>query len=174
MATTIEARRKRAGGLMTRQVASIAAAVIIAGMATSAAAFEGFSSNEKAALNVRHLQSELMVAALSCDLRPQYNAAIDRFQDEWVSHGQELKQLFRRTYAGGGERELNRFVTALANEASAESLSRGGGYCRDARSLFTEILALPRRSLAVFWDGRADISQEHLPGRIESAAAPRN
>lgn len=159
---------------MSRQVATIAAAVMIFGVASSATAFEDFTHAERDSLNVRHLQSELMVAALSCDLRPQYNATVKRFEAELVGHGQDLKQLFKRTYGRGGERELNRFVTALANQSSASSLSRGASYCAESAQLFTQILDLPTSDLAVFWSSRAVIDRDLLPGPIESAAAPRN
>ncbi len=174
MVTTSIARRMRAGSIMDRQVATIAAAIIMFGMASSATAFEDYSRAERDSLNIRHLQSELMVAALSCGLRPQYNATVKRFEAELVGRGHDLKQLFRRTFGSSSERELDRFVTALANQSSTNSLNRGAGYCSESAQLFTEILALPVANLAVFWDGRANIDRALLPAPIESAAAPGN
>lgn len=159
---------------MRRQVAIFTAVIGMVAAAPIASAFDGFSSRDRNSVNIRHLQSQLMVAALSCDLRPQYNATIERFEAELIQHGQDLRRLFNRSYGKSGERELDRFVTALANNASVSSLNRGAGYCREAGFLFTEILALPVSSLAVYWDGRADINSSLLPGPIESAAAPHN
>ena len=174
MVTTKRARRMRAGRVMNRQVATIAAAIMISGVASTATAYEDYSRAEWDSLNIRHLQSELMVAALSCGLRPQYNAMVKRFEAELIDRGQDLKQLFRRTFGSASQRELDRFVTALANQSSTRSLSRGASYCAESAQLFDEILSLPATSLAVFWQGRADIDRELLPVPIESAAAPRN
>ncbi|MHA1564524.1 MAG: hypothetical protein ACTSX7_04350 [Alphaproteobacteria bacterium] len=159
---------------MRRQVAILATVIGMTAAAPAASAFEDFSGKDRDSLNIRHLQSQLMVAALSCNLRPQYNATIGRFEAELIRHGRDLRHLFKRTYGKSSERELNRFVTAMANHASVSSLNSGAAYCRDATLLFTEILALPVSSLAVFWDGRADIDRNLLPGPIESAAAPAN
>ena len=161
---------------MRRQVAILATVIAMAAAAPAASAFEGFSGRDRDSLNVRHMQSQLMVAALSCNLimRPQYNATINRFEVELIRHGHDFKQLFKRSYGSIGDRELNRFVTALANNASVSSLNSGASYCRDAALLFTEILALPVSSLAGFWDGRTDIDRNLLPAPIESAEAPAN
>ena len=78
---------------MRRQVAILATVIAMAAAAPAASAFEGFSGRDRDSLNVRHMQSQLMVAALSCNLRPQYNATINRFEVELIRHGHDLKQL---------------------------------------------------------------------------------
>ncbi len=168
------ARRTRAANRMRRQVAILTAVIGMVAAAPMASAFDGFSSRDRDSINIRHLQSQLMVAALSCNLRPQYNATMARFEVELIQHGQDLRHLFKRTYGKSSERELNRFVTAMANNASVSSLNSGAGFCRESGLLFAEILALPVSSLAVFWDGRADINRSLLPAPIESAAAAHN
>lgn len=111
-----------------------------------------------------------MVAALSCNLRGDYNATVARFESELVDHGQALRNYFNQAHGKRGQRELDRFITALANEASSNSLTAGGGYCGAAGVMFEEVLALPVSAIGSYSLNRFDPDGELLP-RIESAAA---
>lgn len=141
----------RAVGRMARPVATLAmAAVMTAGAATAASGSECPSRNESAALFVRSLQTELMVAALTCKAREDYNTFAIQFRDTLVQNGKLMKGFFSRRYGGSGRYELDRFVTALANEASSIGMNSGPGYCQDARSLFKEVLTLNAADLETF------------------------
>jgi hypothetical protein len=96
---------------------------------------------ELAALDARALQTELMVAALSCSQNSRYNQFVQTFRVALVERGKVLSGLFNRTYGPDGEEHLNRFVTRLANEASQEALAAGPAYCSGALPLFEELLA---------------------------------
>ncbi len=109
--------------------------------AGAASAIEPKSDSEAAAVNARLLQTEMMVAALTCDLRPQYNTAIRTFETELVRHGQVLRKMFRRNHGAGGQRQLDKYITRLANDASARSNRDRLGFCRTAASLFDNVLA---------------------------------
>ncbi len=111
-----------------------------------------------------------MVAALSCNMRGDYNATIARFEGELIGHGQALRHYFNQAHGKRGQRELDRFITALANQASSASLSAGGGYCGSAGAMFDEVLALPVSALGNYSIDRFDPDGDLLP-RIESAAA---
>ncbi|MBO6783473.1 MAG: hypothetical protein JJ899_09425, partial [Alphaproteobacteria bacterium] len=54
----------------------VAAAVLLAAASAPANAFQPRDSSELDAVNVRILQSEMMVAALTCDMRTNYNSMI--------------------------------------------------------------------------------------------------
>ncbi len=120
------------------------------GWATSSCA----SGSDTQALQVRTLQSHLMVAGLSCGQSVQYNAFIQRFQGELISQGQALKSYFNRSYGGAGRRELNAYVTRMANEASQYSMRDRGAFCQESLSVFTALEGIPTRDLAVYIDGQ--------------------
>jgi protein-tyrosine-phosphatase len=108
------------------------------------------SGADEAALQARVLQTELMVAALTCNAKPSYNSFAKKFSTELVRHGRQLRNYFARTYGGRANSELNRFVTELANEASTRSVLVSSSYCADAREKFDEVLALDRNQLAQY------------------------
>ncbi|MGH8581069.1 MAG: hypothetical protein ACREVK_13465 [Gammaproteobacteria bacterium] len=96
--------------------------------------------HEHTALNTRVLQTELMVAALSCGNRPLYNAFVRKFRDDLVKQGHSLRLFFARHYAGRGEKDLNIFITRLANETSQRSNADRAAFCSHASSLFHQLL----------------------------------
>lgn len=125
--------------------------ILAAAGSVEAQAFENLTMAERRAVEMRRLQSDMVVAALSCGMREEYNAATVKFMKEFARQGEALKRLFRRTYGRDrAERELDRFVTALANEASARSLAHNGNYCVSAGLLFKDIMGLSPKDLAGF------------------------
>ena len=73
------------------------------------------SEDEARGFTLRHLQSRLMVAALSCNQKEAYNTFVQRFMTDLTSGGRSLTAYFART--GLGTPALNRHVTDLANAA---------------------------------------------------------
>lgn len=127
---------------LRRVVCGIAVAGLVSVVSTGVAhAIEPRNSNETAAVNARLLQTEMMVAALACDLRPQYNRAVRTFEKELVGHGKVLRRMFRRSHGAAAQRHLDKYITRLANEASARSNYDRATYCRTAASLFGDVLA---------------------------------
>jgi len=96
--------------------------------------------HERTALSTRVLQTELMVAALCCDNRPLYNAFVSKFRGELVKQGRSLRSFFQRHHGGGGEENLNSFITRLANEASRRSNAERAGFCAQTSLLFRQLL----------------------------------
>ena len=131
--------------------ASILAAVITAAAVTPsvAGADNCIRHSELEPLRVRLFQTELMVAALTCQRRTDYNQVVAKFGGELASRGRSLKVIFKRLYGANSEAALNRFVTRLANEASLRSL-RTADYCGGAEALFTKTLELKPHMLAGF------------------------
>jgi hypothetical protein len=87
-------------------------------------------------IEVRRLQTNLMVAALSCHARSDYNEFITMHRPGLQSYGKSIRAEFRRRYGHEGSKQLNRFVTRLANEASARSNADRDGFCAEAATLF--------------------------------------
>ena len=97
------------------------------------------ASTEPMSIQVRRLQTKMMVAALSCDMRGEYNAFITTYRKELTGHGNDLQSHFSRNFGNSHKKQLNSFVTTLANEASAESLADHAGYCAEANALFQQM-----------------------------------
>lgn len=117
--------------------------------------------HEHAALSTRVVQTDLMVAALTCNERSRYNSFVKKFEAELVANGRAMREYFRRAYGARAKSEVNRFVTRLANEASARAIARGtAAYCADASSLFGEVLGLEPRQLRAFLAERP-VSNHH-------------
>lgn len=105
----------------------------------------------KAAFHVRALQTELMVAALTCKARAHYNDFAVKFQHVLVRHGRALKSRFHQTHGkSAGEKKLNAYVTALANKTSAKSVSEGDAYCARAMTTFAQLSVLPTEKFTTF------------------------
>jgi hypothetical protein len=94
------------------------------------------------ALQSRVLQTRLMVAALSCGQRGDYNAFVSRYQKELIVQGKALRDFFRVNYGSRAKNRLNRFITSLANEASAVSLEMGPEFCVQAGRIFADLTDL--------------------------------
>ena len=109
--------------------------------AGTASAFQPQNASEVAAINARLLQTEMMVAALTCDLRSQYNTAVRTFETDLVRHGKVLRKMFRRDHGASAQRRLDKYITQLANDASARSNHNRATSCRTATSLFADVLA---------------------------------
>ena len=105
------------------------------------------SDTDLAALNARVLQTELMVAALSCDERQRYNSFVTAYREVLKDRGQALQALFRRAHGTKANVRLNAFITKLANDASQEVRSKGDEYCVFAGELFNETSTVSPREL---------------------------
>ncbi|EKE67438.1 MULTISPECIES: hypothetical protein [Oceanibaculum] len=124
---------------LKRGLAALAVLATVAG--TPAVSFAACATpKESAALEARVLLSELMVAALSCNQRPSYNAVVTRYQGEMASTGKALKGYFARVHGARSAQELNGFVTRMANEASQRSLSDFATFCSAAEGKFAALM----------------------------------
>jgi hypothetical protein len=104
------------------------------------------NDTELAALNARVVQTELMVAALSCEERTRYNEFATSFQSVLVGRADDLRNFFQRTNGKQGTTRMNAMVTRLANDASQQSQMRADTYCQFASDLFEEVLKTPAAS----------------------------
>ena len=110
------------------------------------------NAREQAALDVRYLQTELMVAALSCgrpEFHQHYNVFVTKFGNSLKQHGTILKSYFTRQYGSQGNNQMDRYVTRLANEASLRSMQQAS-FCQDSIALFQRVAELEPTSLDSF------------------------
>jgi len=104
-------------------------ALSAAAVASPAQAFQPRDTHEVNAVNVRILQSEMMVTV------------VVRYQGELVSHARVLKKMFRRDHGARAQSELDGFVTQLANDASIRSIRERQTFCTNATKMFSSILS---------------------------------
>lgn len=127
---------------LKRTACGVAVATLVSVAAIgSANAIEIKGPTEKAAIDARLLQTEMMVAALACDLRPRYNSAMRTFQNELIGHGKVLRSIFNRNHGASSQRQLDKYITQLANDASARSNYDRRTYCQTAVTLFDDVLS---------------------------------
>lgn len=133
------------------------------------------SPNEKAAFDSRVLQNELMVAALTCGETARYNAFVQKFQPELVTHGKTLKSYFARTYGKSGEFELNRFMTRLANDATMRRTQMSmQEYCTSAVGLFNAATNVDQTALVTFASQTAFVGNSGIEACPVQAARENN
>ena len=120
---------------------SLGAALLAVSISTAATAGEiSVSPQERASLEMRLLQTELMVSALACSARDSYNSFVTRFQSDLIKNGRTIKELFDRVHGKDGTARLNSFVTQVANDASMKSLQMGEQFCTDTAKTFQALL----------------------------------
>jgi hypothetical protein len=118
-------------------VAGVAAATL---MTTAASATEiSVSAKERASLEMRLMQSELMVAALSCSSADRYNAFVTRYKAQLTEYGKTMQDLFKRVHGGNAFSQINAFVTRVANEASLK-MAQNSHFCEEASQTFQALL----------------------------------
>jgi len=118
-------------------VAGVAAAALITNVASATEI--SVSERERASLEMRLMQSELMVAALSCSSAESYNAFVTRYKAELTAHGKTLQDLFKRVHGGNAFSQINSFVTRVANEASLK-MALNHHFCEEAGQMFQTLL----------------------------------
>lgn len=106
-------------------------------------------SKGEIAIEVRRLQTTLMVAALSCNARANYNDFMINYRPVLQKHAREIRREFQRRHGKAGGRHLNRFITRLANEASSWNNADHEGFCGSANAVFQR-MEQERLTLAVF------------------------
>jgi hypothetical protein len=100
------------------------------------------NAREHAAFQLRALQTHLMVGALSCGMHDRYNAFVTRWQTDLAGAHRHLSGYFNRTYGQRGQRELNEYITSLANAQSQEGIRLGSHFCGRVGPLFDQVASL--------------------------------
>ncbi len=107
--------------------------------------------DEMLALDTRAMQSQLMVAALSCGEHKKYNEFVKKFSADLIESSSNLKNYFSRNYKSDAEGQMNKFITALANEASKKSLNQNSDkFCAAESKLFEEIKIVKKQKVSEF------------------------
>ncbi len=126
---------------------------------------------ERTAFEVRALRTELMVAWLSCRALPgrdflgqmngflqRHRAGLQRLDVAFTGH-------FERHYGGQGRRQLDQYVTSLANDYSRVTMG-APNYCDDQIVVFQLVDAIDQRDLASFASERAALHPQFVPPSV--------
>lgn len=157
------------------RLARIAAAAAISTAATQAWAGTCALPDERTALDTRVLQSELVVAALTCRDNARYNAFVEKFQPALVAEGVNFRNYFNRIYGPYGETMMDEMVTRLANLAEMRSWALGPSYCPAEESVFDGLLMLDPSQLPMFAASRPYVNDhdvEPCPPQVQAATQP--
>jgi hypothetical protein len=106
------------------------------------AQLECLSPNERAAVEVAALRSELMVLATGCQADNNYNAFIRKYQPDLMSNERALDEIFKHKYGRRAQQEHDRFTTELANAESTAGLRLGTDFCEHNGMIFREVMVL--------------------------------
>jgi len=119
--------------------AAIAVMAMVAVTASSAAEIS-ITTKERTSLELRLLQTELMVAALSCSAADRYNAFVTLYRSQLTDGGKTMQNLFKRVHGAQAFSRINSFVTQMANEASLRMVRDTNRFCDDTGTMFEALL----------------------------------
>ncbi|MEO8716076.1 MAG: hypothetical protein ABI369_13785 [Acetobacteraceae bacterium] len=97
---------------------------------------------DQGAFDTMALKSELMVVALTCEQRPQYNQFIEQFRPDLTREEKALNGWFSRAYGKRSRTVHDEYITNLANAESQTGLQRGTLFCKDHAELFPTVMRL--------------------------------
>lgn len=96
------------------------------------------------AFQMRMLQTELVVGALSCKLTPRYNEFVTAYQKDLMTAHRALLSYF------GRESRLEDYKSKTANEASQRSLSNITEFCLYSAATYDKLLGPEKLKLVEF------------------------
>jgi hypothetical protein len=133
-------------------VGALALALCVLANPARATSTSGWSQADISAAKIRELQTRLMVAALRCraggiDILASYNRFVGADRDQLRAANDRLKAHFMAAGAATGERDYDRYTTALANSYGASQW--GPGSCEQAARLADDAIAARGKLIAV-------------------------
>lgn len=127
---------------------------------------------ERTAFDIRALQSQLMVVALSCQQQDSYNAFVTRFRTQLGEAHRDMTAYYRRASGAQGQRMMDQYITNLANSQMQVGITQGSHFCRNQMPLFQQAMAANSAAELAAITQRAAIPQP-LPAEACPAAPAR-
>lgn len=132
----------------SRAVLLVAVAAIAVGPAVAAkkkpAAPPCVKDKVLTAFQMRMLQTELVVGALSCKMTPRYNEFVTSYKPDLMTAHRALMKFF------GRESRLEDYKSKTANESSQRSLANITEFCLYSSALYDKLLGPEKPNLAQF------------------------
>ncbi|MDP3418233.1 hypothetical protein [Falsiroseomonas sp.] len=129
-------------------------------------------ANERTAFELRALQSQLMVAAITCQRDSDYNAFVRKFQGDLGGAYNTIRTHFRRTGGAQGQRALDGYITTLANEQSQDGVRQGSRFCQNVAPLFQAALAQTSASSLAELSMERNVLNPHDAASCSDRATP--
>jgi hypothetical protein len=137
--------------MQPRWLAAVAVSVVAISIgAGSASATSCIRSEERMAFEVRAMQTELMVAALSCNVQQDYNTFVTRFKSVLNKHVNTMNGYFKRVFGPSGEREITRYTTGLANRSALTSVADMNKFCDESIATLRAAHSVPLKDFDSF------------------------
>ncbi|TCZ66559.1 hypothetical protein [Roseicella aquatilis] len=154
----------------TRRLAALLTAAALLGQPALAAA-RCTNETEQAVFEVEALKSELMVVATTCkgNNEDRYNDFVTKYRQALVASNRELGNYFARR---GGQRQVDVFITELANARSNNARQLGSDFCSRNSGLFTEVMALETVTDLPAYAATKDLLHSGVSACPGGAAAP--
>jgi hypothetical protein len=144
---------------------------LLIGLAAAAVAGPAFAlclqPPEERAVQLRTVQSQLMVAAITCRREDDYNRFVTRFQPDLARAHGTLTGYFRRVHGAQAQRQMDAFITNLANAHSQSALRQGNQFCRNSEVLWTSAAGVANANAVPQL-----VAQHQMVGALDAQACP--
>ena len=124
---------------MRKLISGLVAAGMLASHAAGAACVP---VNDREALDVAGLKTQLMVQTLTCKNDSEYNAFINKFKPELTADERTTSGYFSHAYGRNGQKRQDEYLTLLANANADTSQKDGSRFCAHNEDIFKQVLAL--------------------------------
>ena len=131
------------------------------------------NGTEEGTLQFRLIQTELMVAALSCrgaGYDQRYASFVNRYSSALNVNGRQLQSYFRKYYGGSATSTMDRYVTAIANDASQRSMTQAN-FCLDVAKLFDRVMVTEHKDVPAMLAAQP-IKSQHQPQMCAGQTIP--
>jgi hypothetical protein len=158
---------------MRRAMTSLAIiAVLTAQQAQAQLSMQCLSREERSAVDLASLRSELMVLATGCHRDDSYNAFVRKYQADLMGNEKAMDEVFRHRFGKRAQQEHDRFTTDLANAESSAGMHLGSDFCERNGMIFTEVMALRGASELATYAAGKDLVPPTIDVCPEVAQAP--
>ncbi|MEJ0017700.1 MAG: hypothetical protein WDN25_14280 [Acetobacteraceae bacterium] len=156
---------------MRRLLSSLAAISLLTAQQAHAQ-LDCLQGNERAAVEVAALRSQLMVLATGCRQDDRYNAFIRKYQADLMGNEREVGAIFKRMHGKRAQQEHDRFTTDLANGESSAGMRLGSDFCPRNSLIFTEVMSLRTAAELATYAAGKDLVPTSLDVCPQVAQAP--
>lgn len=147
---------------------TIMTGLLAASLATPAFA-QCMQPTEKPGFDIRALQSQLMVLALTCSQTDEYNRFVTQNRAVLTGAYNDVQRHFRRVAGNAWQRQIDAYITNTANGHSQTGISQGSLFCSNQAQLFPQALAVTSREQLAQLSQQRQITQVYEP---PACAAP--
>jgi hypothetical protein len=114
---------------------------------------------EKQAVAVSALMSQLQVISILCHTEDKYNALVPRLRPVLATNIKNLNGFFSRAYGKSAEKRRDDYITELANLQSELGLKSGDQFCALNAGMLDEVMALSDADQLVVYAENKPIQQ---------------